>query len=143
MDMQVCMASMTTATPSGWRESWMQSRICSVRRSWTCRRRAAQGEEFDVLDKDHLAVRLGEHGGTDDGLAVLLIALREELPGLRHALGRFDKPFALRVLAQQLENGLYVPGELFRGLFVVFFDFPVCHGIDFVAPCDGNFGLQN
>ena len=40
MDMQVCIASMTTATPSGCRDSWMQSRICSVRRSWTCRRRA-------------------------------------------------------------------------------------------------------
>ena len=31
MDMQVCMASITTATPRGWRLSWMQSRICSVR----------------------------------------------------------------------------------------------------------------
>jgi hypothetical protein len=27
-----------------------------------------------------------------------------------------------------------VPRKLLRGLFVVFFDFPVCHGIDFVAP---------
>ena len=40
MDMQVCMASITTATPRGWRLSWMQSRICSVRRSWTWSLRA-------------------------------------------------------------------------------------------------------
>ena len=98
----------------------------------------AQGEQLDVLDEDHLAVRLREYGGTDDGLAALLIALRQELPGLRHALGRLDQPLALRVLAQQLEDGLHVPRQLFRGLFVVFFDLSVCHGIVFVAPCDGN-----
>ena len=97
----------------------------------------AQGEQFDVLDQDHLAVRLREYGGTDDGLAALLIALRQELPGLRHALGRLDEPLALRVLAQQLENGFHMPCEFLRGFFVVFFDFPVCHGIVFVAPCDG------
>ena len=30
----------------------------------------AQREQLDVLDQDHLAVRLREYGGTDDGLAV-------------------------------------------------------------------------
>ena len=103
----------------------------------------AQREQLDVLDQDHLAVRLREYGGTDDGLAVLLIALRQELPGLRHALGRLGEPLALRVLAQQLEDGFHMPCKLLRGLFVVFFDFSVCHGIVFVAPCDGKFGLQN
>ena len=97
----------------------------------------AQGEEFDVLHKDHLAVRLGEHGGPDDLVTVLPVALREELHGLRHALGGLEKPLARGVLAQQLEDGLHMGRELLRGLFVVFFDFPVCHGIVFVAPCGG------
>ena len=36
----IWLASITTATPIGLRASWMQSRICTVRRYCTCRRRA-------------------------------------------------------------------------------------------------------
>lgn len=47
--MQVCEASMTTATPSGLSVSWMQSRICTVRRSCTWRRRAYVSTTLAIL----------------------------------------------------------------------------------------------
>ncbi len=38
--MQAWLASITTATPSGWRCSQLQSATCAVSRSCTCSRRA-------------------------------------------------------------------------------------------------------
>ena len=170
MDMQVCIASMTTATPRGFRESWMQSRICSVRRSWTCRRRIglhhagdlgkagdspvrdighvrladegkhmvlAQREQLDVLDQDHLAVRLREDSGLDNLLAILEITLGQELHGFCHALRGLEETFPLDVLTEELEDGLDVPCEFLSGFFVVFFQLSICHGIVFAASSDG------
>ena len=103
----------------------------------------AQGEEFDVLDDDHLIVRLIEDGGLHDGGAILSVALRQELPGLRHALRRIDEPFPLRILSEQFQDGLYMRCELFCSLFVVFFYLSVRHGIVFVANGLCKIGLQN
>ena len=97
----------------------------------------AQREQFDVLDQDHLAVRLREDGGLYDFLTILEISLRQELHGFRHALRRLGETFPLDVLAEELENGLDVAREFLRRFFVVFFQLSVCHGIVFAASSDG------
>ena len=90
IDMHICWASMTTATPNGAKVFCMQSFICLVRRSCTCSLRAyastaqtddgtvgyigymrladernhvvlAEGIEFNVLYYHHLAVIFMEH----------------------------------------------------------------------------------
>src|SRR5574344_1553322 len=47
--MQVCDASITTATPSGWSAFWMQSRISTVSLSWTWRRLAYVSTTLAIL----------------------------------------------------------------------------------------------
>ena len=103
----------------------------------------AQGEEFDVLDDDHLVVGLVENGGLHDGSAILSVTLCQELPGLGHPFGRFDESLPLRILSEQFQNGLYMSCELFCRLFVVFFYLSVRHGIVFVANGLCKIGLQN
>ena len=103
----------------------------------------AQGEEFDVLDDDHLVVRLVEDGRLHDGGAVLPIPLCQELPGLRHPFRRLDESLPLRILSEQFQDGLYMRCEFICRLFVVFFYLSVRHGIVFVANGLCKRGLQN
>ena len=93
----------------------------------------AQGEEFDVLHDDHVVVGFLEQGALDDGFPVLEISLGEELHGLRYALRSFDKALPLYILSEELQDGLDVRGDFVCGVLVVFFYFPVCHGLFFVA----------
>ena len=48
--MHMWLASITTATPSGCSASWMQSRIYTVSRSCTCRRRAKHSTTRATFD---------------------------------------------------------------------------------------------
>ncbi len=91
----------------------------------------AQGEEFNVLDNDHVVVGLLEHGALDNLFAVLEIALRKELHGFGHALGGLEKTLAVHVLTQKSQDGLDVAGDLLRGIFVVLLYLPVCHDCQF------------
>ena len=93
----------------------------------------AQGEQFDVLDNDHMVIRLLEQGALHDGFPVLEIPLGKELHGLGHALRGLEKAFTFHVLSQETQDGLDVPRNFLRGFFVVFLYFPVCHGLFFVA----------
>ena len=93
----------------------------------------AKGEQFDVLDDDHLAVGLREDGRTDDFFAVLPVSLGQELHRLRHPFRGLGETFPLRILSEELENGLDVSRDLVCGLFVVFLYLSVCHGIVFAA----------
>ena len=76
-----------------------------------------------------MVVRLLEQGALDDGFAVLEVTLGEELHCLGNALRSLVQTLARSVLSKQLKNGLNVPCKLLSGLFVVFFYFPVCHGL--------------
>ena len=93
----------------------------------------AEGEEFDVLDDDHVVVGLLEEGAFDDGLPVLEIPLRKELHGLGHTFRCLLQPLACGILSQQPQDGFDVAGNLPGGLFVVFFYLFVRHGLFFVA----------
>ena len=93
----------------------------------------AQGEKLDVLDDDHMIVRFLKQSALDDGLTVLEVSLCEELHSLGNTLRSFDETFALHILTQQSQNGFYMPRDLLRSFFVVFFYFSVCHGLFFVA----------
>ena len=90
-------------------------------------------EEFYVLHNDHVVVGLLEKGASDDGFPVLEIALGEELHGFGHPLRGFEQPFPGRVFPQQFQDGLDVLRNLLRSFCIVFFNFPVCHGLFFVA----------
>ena len=48
--MHMWLASITTATPMGFSASWMQSRICTVSLSCTCRRRAKHSTTRAILE---------------------------------------------------------------------------------------------
>ena len=85
----------------------------------------AHGVEVDVLDDDHLPVILREHGRAEYLFRILRVALREELHGLGHAVGRFEQALAASILAQQLDYRLVMRGQLPR-LFCVKFHFFSC-----------------
>ena len=93
----------------------------------------AKGEKFNVLHDDHVVVGLLEQGALHDGLPILEITLCKELHGLGYAFGRLLQPFPGSIFTKQPKNGLDVPRNLLRGLFIVFFNLPVCHGLFFVA----------
>ena len=74
----------------------------------------AHGVEVDVLDDDHLPVILREHGRAEYLFRILRVALREELHGLGHAVGRLEQALAASILAQQLDYRLVMRGQLPR-----------------------------
>ncbi len=64
----------------------------------------AEGEEFDVLDDDHLVVVDVEEGGVEDGVDVHGVAAGEEGHGFFHALGGVEEAVAGGVFADAEEQ---------------------------------------
>jgi hypothetical protein len=79
----------------------------------------AEGKDFNVFDDDQLVVVFVEDGAVDNVAQVLLVTLGEEEHGLGIALGRAQQPFALRVLADALEDGLHGAGQLLQALVIL------------------------
>ena len=76
----------------------------------------AHAEHVDILHDDHLIVILAKEGIVQHLVRVLGIALREELEGFFHPLGRLFKPLPVRVLSYFLQN---LCDEVFH--YVVFY----------------------
>src|SRR5579862_8204788 len=85
----------------------------------------AEAEKFDIFDDDHFVVGHAEGGAIEDVFGVLQVAAGQKLQRFFEALGRFAQTFAIRILADQLDDFAHVVADaaLVERFFLVQDDF--------------------
>ena len=141
--MHMCAASMTTATPRGFRVFWIQSLIWTVSLSWTWRTIwyigdmafsvewqhvvLAHGIKLNVFYQYHLLILLFEHRRFEYGHRVKLISVSEKLHAFGNSFRSLENAFSGSVFAKKFQDFFVMRSQALCSLWREQFFLLICH----------------